>query len=508
MNPCCQGKDIMQNILNAPQLRAAATPDEVVFRTYAGDVTYADYWNRIVSVYAGLKTCCDQAGRVIAVALDDPVELYATIYAIWYLQGVAVPLNPANNARELNAQLEAACPDVLVSDWRETRLSALLGNSRSRPLLVSVPQLSAARNGEAGCVLASQSGEMDAVALVAYTSGTTGEPKGVAHSIRSLSHLVDNTMQLYPRGVDVFSMPCASFGGMQLALLNMACGRPLAVSSETGVADFILRVERFKPKILLSFPRLIQALIELHGEKPSLLDSLEECHSGGEALAAETRSTFYKLKSFPIIHAYGLAECGPICVNRGDDARYAGAAGFAIDGIALRIVALDGSGRESAPDEPGELVVRSKAMAAEYFRRPEMTANAIRDAWLHTGDAAYKDGAGALWLIGRVTDLIVIAGQHMPLSDVEKMLASDHAVKQVAVLVAGHGTAGPKRLAAYISLHDPGRADDLLVDRLRQLVHQAWREEIQLAQVHILAGLPLGPTGKIDRKQLASLERK
>jgi long-chain acyl-CoA synthetase len=278
-------------------------------------------------------------------------------------------------------------------------------------------------------------------------------------------------------------------------------------SEEQGVAALL---RWFDPQAFLSLiqehrlqqravvPSMLQILLSQPLEDYDL-SALRYLSCGAAPLAHEVEEEVRRrVPSVSIRQGYGLTETAALVATNPAGREKPGSVGLPVPGTTVRIV--DDEGRELAPGEPGEICVRSPGLMGGYWRSPEVTAEAVRDGWLHTGDIGYLDGQGYLFIVDRKKDLIIRGGFNVYPRDVEDGLLEHPAVEMVGVVGKPDAVHG-EEVVAFVSLRD---GQDITGDELVDWARSKIGGYKYPREVRIVESIPLTPVGKIDRKVLRS----
>ena len=342
------------------------------------------------------------------------------------------------------------------------------------------------------------------VAVVLYTSGTTGRPKGaeLTHTNILLNAMLARDL-VGTRADDVCMATLPLFHVFGQVVLMVACMVARAA---------LVLVPRFEPGVVLKslqddavtifagVPTMYWALLNHPADGVGLdaiANRLRLCASGGASLPVEVLRGFEEKFRVPILEGYGLSETSPVVTfNHLHKPRKPGSVGTPIWGVEVRVV--DENDADVAPGAPGEVVVRGHCVMKGYLNRPEATAEAFRGGWFHTGDIGRFDEDGYLYIVDRVKDMILRGGFNVYPREVEEVLMTHEAVSLAAVVGVPHERYG-EEVKAFI-VPAPGRAVD--ADAL-----VAWSRERLAAYkyprlVEVRDSLPMNATGKILKKDL------
>jgi long-chain acyl-CoA synthetase len=349
--------------------------------------------------------------------------------------------------------------------------------------------------------------EADDTAVILYTSGTTGRPKGA-----ELTHL--NLVMNAVVGARLVERPqLAQKDQVFLAALPLfhVFGQTCAMNAMFWSGGQLVLMPRFDPEAALTLMRahgvttfagvptmywgLLNAAKAMGGDPG--VSSLQICLSGGSAMPVELLRRFEEIFRVPILEGYGLSETSPIaCFNHADRPRKVGSIGQAVFGVELKVV--DEHDRELPPGEPGELVVRGHNVMKGYYGRPEATAEAMRGGWFHTGDIATRDEEGYYTIVDRLKDLIIRGGFNVYPREVEEVLMTHPEVSLAAVVGVPDEQYG-EEIKAFVVLQE---GSSLTPEALRE-----WSKERLAAykyprHVAFVESLPMNATGKILRREL------
>ncbi len=477
--------------------------------------------------------------RGIKVALMLPNCPYAVIcfYAVLKAGGIVVNINPLYSRAEIERLVIDADARILVSLDVKALYDKVTGFSREGGCLerlVVCPMKGVLRfteklvygflkNGETADVaeddrhvfferLIANDGRykpvtvdpLTEVAVLQYTGGTTGFPKGA-----QLTHanLYVNAAQLalwapgivHGREKSLAALPLFHAFGMTAVMnLGLWIGAELLLLAKFHTAEVLEAIDRDKPAIFIGVPTMFSALIEHRDVDKYDLSSLVFCVSGGAPLSAAIQQRFEKLAGCKLIEGYGLSEAGPVCTVNPLDGGKPGSVGLPLPGTVIEIVALDDPQQLLGPGEPGEICVTGPQVMAGYANRAQENVDAFRGGRLHTGDVGYLDQDGYLHVVDRIKDLILSSGFNVYPSLVEEAILAHPAVAEAAV----RGVADAHRgeiVKAYVRLRDgatlsPAELDKFLNENLAPF------EVPRL--IEFRASLPHTFMGKISKKDL------
>jgi acyl-CoA synthetase (AMP-forming)/AMP-acid ligase II len=341
-------------------------------------------------------------------------------------------------------------------------------------------------------------GPDDLMALV-YTSGTTGRPKGAMLSHRNFLSDTRMLAELVPavRG-DVLGMVLPLFhvnAQLVTTVMPMLLGAQVAMWDRFSASTFWSTVERFQPVTFSAVPTMLAALLHAPGAQEAAENTIRYVICGAAPLSPALFRRFEAQFGIAVLEGYGLTE-GACCstLNPFPGPRKIGSIGLPVRGQEVRVIGDDG--REVADGEPGEVVIRGPNVMLGYYHRPEATAEALRDGWLHTGDVATRDADGYLYLVDRKKDMIIRGGENIYPREIEDVLLEHPGVREAAVVGRPEAVRGEEvhAVVALVAGTDLADVEAFCRERLAPFkVPVTWE---------LVEALPKTSTGKIDKKPL------
>ncbi len=440
----------------------------------------------------------DRVGVMLPNVPAFPIAFYGALGA----GATVVPMNPLLKSREVAYYLGDSGAKVLFA-WHEAAVEAAKGaaGTGARVIEVDEPDLAATLAGLAPVAAAAdQAGDDDAVIL--YTSGTTGQPKGAELTHANLTGNAELTAAtlLYasPGDVVMGCLPLFHVFGLTCGLnATIIGGGTLTLLPRFDAGKALEIIGRDKVTIFEGVPTMYAAMLHHPSHGSADTSSLRTCACGGAAMPVEIMRGFEQTFGCMVLEGYGLSETSPVAAfNHPDKVRKPGSIGTPVNGVEMRVVGVDG-GR--LPDgEVGEIAIRGPNVMKGYWGKPEATAQAIRDGWFHTGDLATVDDDGYFFIVGRTKDLIIRGGYNVYPREIEEALLEHQAVAGVAVIGIPHVDLG-EEVGAAVELK-PGMtatpADLRAFARERVAAYKYPRH------VWFVRELPKGPTGKILRREV------
>ena len=472
----------------------------------------ATYWqllaraNRIANVLVSeLKLV--PGTRVLLRGPNNPM-MAACWFAVMKAGCVAVATMPLLRAKELKqiidkAQVGAALCDVRLADELEL----------ARPLCPTLTLVRYFNDGRPGSLdrladaapttFADVDTAADDVALIAFTSGTTGEPKGTMHFHRDVIAMCDAFPRscLKPNVADVFcgTPPIAfTFGLGGMLCFPLRFGASTVLSERLTPETLLQTVQDFRATVMFTAPTYYRMMAPLARKYD--LSSLRKCVSAGEALPDATRQLFKRATGIEILDGLGSTEMIHIFVSHSEESVRPGATGHAIPGY--RAAVLDDHGRPCAPGTVGRLAVKGPTgcrYLADSRRR-----NYVQNGWNMTGDAYSMDADGYLYYQARTDDMIISAGYNIAGPEVESALLEHEAVAECGVVGQPDAERG-QIVCAYVVLKPGFEAGDALKKTLQEYVKHAIAPYKYPREIVFLPALPRTETGKLQRFRLREM---
>jgi long-chain acyl-CoA synthetase len=342
-------------------------------------------------------------------------------------------------------------------------------------------------------------------AVILYTSGTTGQPKGaeLSHSNMIMNaRLCDNMYPPADHDVTLITLPLFhSFGQTVQMNSGFYRGMTLTLLPRFDPGNTLAIMERDNVSIFAGVPTMYWAMLKYPGadkfDLKKIANNLRLAVSGGSAMPVEVMKEFEKKFSVSILEGYGLSETSPVAsFNKLDRPAKPGSVGPPVWGVSIRIVDLDGN--ELPQGEMGEILIKGHCVMKGYYKRPEATAEALDDGWLHTGDIGNLDEDGYLYITDRVKDMIIRGGFNVYPREIEEVMMAHPAISLAAVIGIPDDSHGEEIKAFVILNADAEIKEEEIVD---------WCKENMAAYkyprvVEIRETLPMTATGKILKREL------
>ncbi|MFD4585989.1 long-chain fatty acid--CoA ligase [Streptomyces sp. NPDC058434] len=360
--------------------------------------------------------------------------------------------------------------------------------------------------------LAGQSADFETVAtepgdtaVILYTSGTTGRPKGaeLTHSNVMLNVLTCHKLfGEIEHDVHLITLPLFhSFGQVVQMNAGLASGATLVLLPRFDARSALALMQRHAVTFFAGVPTMYWALLEEEAsdlDLPRIAENLRMAGSGGSALPVEIHRRFAERFGVTILEGYGLSETSPVATfsPRGEKVR-PGSIGRPVWGVEVDLVGRDWTPVQGA-DAIGEIVIRGHNVMKGYFNRPEATAEVMRDGWFRTGDLARRDADGWLYIVDRAKDMIIRGGFNVYPREIEEVLLTHPAVSMAAVIGMPHERHGEEVKACVVLAPGATLSEQELIDWCKE--EMAGYKYPRL--VEFFAVLPTNATGKILKREL------
>lgn len=434
--------------------------------------------------------------RVALVAGNDTAFVEAYL-AVLHTGAVAVPLEPAAPPAERAAQARVTAPRFVLSSPADAAGGA------ETAAAVGAGHLSLDGTTAAMTPTPPQPRDPDDVAALLFTSGTAGAPKAAMLTHGSLAANLDQTaavpaLSTGPSDVMLGALPFFHVFGLN-AVLGRALdtSTPLLVVEHFDPAATLAAIAEHRVTVVPAVPGMYAAWLALDDADPRALASVRIAVSGATFLPAEVFNGMREHFGLDVCEGYGLTEASPVVTSSvGAAPVRPGSVGWPLPGVEVRLV--DAQGDDALAGDPGEIWVRGPNVFAGYWEEPEATARVLEGGWLHTGDVAVAGADGALELVDRVKDLIIVSGFNVYPAEVEEVLRAQPGIADAAVVGEPDSRSG-QTVVAYV-VAAPGSVVDEAVVR-RGVATRLARYKVPSA-VHVVDELPRTFGGKLARRGL------
>jgi long-chain acyl-CoA synthetase len=498
--------------------QAARRPDATALVFHGRRVTYAQADDAAGRAAAALVASGVQPGDRVALVVGNVPEFVHALYGVWRAGAVAVPLNVMLTSEELGYILADAGARAVVAQMQylpgilavRDRLQDLetVFVVAGPPVPSGTVSFEVAMGAEHP--MAEARDAPDGLALIQYTSGTTADPRGAMLGHDNLVANMDQmdevpALRMVEDDVVLLVLPVFHIYALNVILgMALRAGACSVLVERFDPAQSLDLVEQEGATLLPGAPPMYVAWLEQPQGRKKAFATVRMAVSGAAPLAPEVFQRFRDRFGVTIWDSYGLTEAGPAVTSSavGDRAR-AGSIGLPIPGLEVRLVEEHEDGlRDVEEGDPGEILVRGPAVFRGYWGKEEATAQVLVDGWLRTGDVAYRDEDGYLYLVDRVKDLIIVSGFNVFPKEVEEALVRQPGVDDAVVIGVPDPRTG-EAVKAFVTLQ-PGAsatASSLTDGVSRYLARFKVPRDIE-----IVDELPRHPTGKVLRRALRGEE--
>jgi long-chain acyl-CoA synthetase len=479
---------------------AARHRERVALKLDDAELTYAAFDEGASRVAGLLKDRGVQPGDRVGLMLPNVPYFPVIYYGILRAGGVVVPMNVLLKGREVTFYLTDPEAKVLFA-WHDFAAAAEEGAKEAgAEAIIVAPGEFEARLADAPRAPEDVERDGSDTAVILYTSGTTGTPKGAELTHENLRRNAEVTgitlVQVGEEDVILGALPLFHAFGQTCAMnVAVAAGAELTLIPRFDPAKALEIIQRDRVTVFEGVPTMYHAILHAEGEHD--ISSLRLCISGGAAMPVEVMRAFEERFGCIVLEGYGLSETSPVAsFNHPDRERKPGSIGTPIQGVELRAV---GDDREPvAQGEVGEIAIRGHNVMKGYWNREDATSQVMKDGWFHTGDMATVDADGYFFIVDRKKDMIIRGGYNVYPREIEEVLYEHPAVSQAAVVGVPDESLG-EEVGAVVVLK-PG--EDAGAEDIRAFVKERVAAYKYPRKIWFADDLPKGPTGKILKREI------
>jgi long-chain acyl-CoA synthetase len=488
------------------QASAAEFPDQIAVILDERKISFAELDRAARGVATSLRARGIGVGDKVAVLVPNVPEFTISYFGILYAGATVVPINVLAAAPEVAYFLEDSGAKLLVIHPLFATPGIAGAEERDVPFVIaggegggdSLEEMSAAEPADQPYPTAP-----DDTAVILYTSGTTGKPKGA-----ELTHanLFINCAIVVPKlipgdrlgHVALATLPLFhSFGQTCIQNASIALGGTFTLLPRFDPAAAFEIIERDRVTLFAGVPTMYFALLHHEGPNGSRFSSIQHCLTGGAPMPVEVMNAFEEKFQVEIQEGFGLSETSPVAsFGVAGKPRKPGSIGYPAWGVELCIT--DDADEQLPDGERGEICIRGHNVMKGYLGRPDATKEALRNGWFHTGDIGYRDEDGCYWIVDRKKDMILRGGFNVYPREVEEVLYAHPAVAEAAVVGVPHEKHGEEvRAVVALAPGESASAEDLRAFCKERLAAYKYPRIIDFLET-----LPKGPTGKILKREL------
>ncbi len=493
--------------LNLGTILAASArerPDRVALRLNQQTLSYGELDRAARGFATSLRSRGLEPGDQVALMIPNVAEFTLAYFGTLYAGCTVVPLNVLLSAPEVQYHLEDSEARLLVAHPLFAEPARAGAEDAGVPLVWAGGEESPTVAELAGAepIAAVYPTTPDDTAVILYTSGTTGKPKGaeLTHSnlLMNCAVVVPKLLPLGPDDVALATLPLFhSFGQTCIQNASIAVGGSFTLLPRFTPKEAFEIMQRDGVTLFAGVPTMYFALLNHEGGQRYDLSRLKYCMAGGAAMPVEVMRAFEEKYPVQILEGFGLSETSPVAsFNMLDRPRKPGSIGYPVWGVDMCI--LDDDDRPVADGERGEICIRGHNIMKGYWKRPDATKEALRAGWFHSGDIGIRDPDGSFRIVDRKKDMIIRGGFNVYPREVEEVLYGHPAIVEAAVIGVPHESHGEEVKAVVVLA--PGEelgAEALIAWTKKRLAAYKYPRLIEFSP-----SLPKGPTGKILKREL------
>ncbi|WP_347552285.1 fatty acid--CoA ligase family protein [Pseudalkalibacillus hwajinpoensis] len=492
---------------------AKTYPDKQAYIFEDQEVTYKQLDDKVSMFAASLSSEGIQKGDHVALILGNSPEFLIGYYGALRAGAVVIPINPIYTPDEIGyllhngdvkavIMLEQALPLVekMTNQLPDIALVAYTGEGTEEKVISNTKlKTFTTMIEDNGGTVPEQSIAEDDLAVILYTSGTTGKPKGAMLSHNNLYSNASDTgayLQITSEDVVITALPMFHVFCMTVVMnAPLISGGTLLILPKFSPQEVFRVAEKYKATIFAGVPTMYNFLYQFPEGRAEYFNHIRICISGGSSLPVALLHRFEKKFNVRISEGYGLSEASPVtCFNPLDRPRKAGSIGTNIRNVENKVV--DELGQELPTGTVGELAVKGPNVMKGYYKMPEDTAVTIKGGWLFTGDLASMDDEGYFYIVDRKKDMVIVGGYNVYPREVEEVLYEHPDIIEAAVVGVPDPNFG-EAVQAFIVTKQTMTAEDVLTYCGEHLAKYKCPTIVEFIEE-----LPKNTTGKILRKAL------
>ncbi len=492
--------------------KAVWSPTNIAVRCGGIEIDYAMFERRVAHLAGCLSHRLNvRHGDRVAYLGPNAPELLDLFFACARLGAIYVPLNARMTAPQLTTLLLNAEPNCL---FHHASFDEVAATCCEPVTSMKVVRLAPVRDDSNGIRVEALLESEDPVrcnpnldpstpVLIAYTSGTTGTPKGALYTHDAITFSAINSMTSFnmrSRDQVLTFLPMFHVGGLLIQTLPaFHCGATVTLHTTFDPAAVLEAIERYKITLILPPPPMSRALTSHPAITETDLSSLRCVAIGSNIVPAETMQPWFDL-NVPTQQLYGLTEGVPVLASPWEHARRKSrCVGTSVLYCQVRVV--DDNMNQLPPGTPGEILLRGRSLFREYWRNPEATRSAFTDEWFHTGDVGIVDDEGYFTVIDRIKNIVVVGSSNVYPIDLETILPESEAIHETAIVGHPDSDTGEALVACVVRAPSSVIAED----EVRQLLASRLAAYQQPKHVFFFDELPHTALGKVQKPKLSKL---
>jgi long-chain acyl-CoA synthetase len=498
-----QTREDFETIVHAFQYAVENYPNTIAIRCGEDQASYLEYGEGVAAIAAFLTSQGIVKGERVAICASSSISLPMLIFGVLSAGAQATLINPNYTEREINPLLDISEPKLIFHD--ATSQAAIENASEGREIrLIDTAEPAENWQDKSVTSLPSALPRAEDGAIIMFTGGTTGVSKGVPHSHAKVIAAMQIQEDRWPTdiGTDIWLNVPPLF---HITGLYHGCFQPIYGCNGTVL------LPRFHPELVLEaiekqgittiivgVPTAYAAMLGYPGLDDIDFSAVKYCGSGGAALADKIKTEWQTRTGVPALEGYGMTEGAPTCNNPYVGQRKSYSAGQPVACLDFRIVDLETGTKEMPIGESGEITVKGPHIADEYFNNEVATQAAFRDGWLHTGDVAYLDEDGFVFIVDRSKDMAIVSGYNVFPREIDEVLMAHPKILEAAAIGVPDDYRG-EVIKAYVSVRE---GENLSEEELLAYCADNLVKYKIPAIIEFTDSLPKTPVGKIDKKRL------
>jgi long-chain acyl-CoA synthetase len=490
---------------------AEAQPDLPAVILEQQSITYAELGRAVAGLAKRLEDAGAKRGERVILLMANSIEMDAALMAVMATCAQVAPVNPFLTLPELKRQLGDLSACAIICDKQSEDKAAAVASEFGIPTQLTLgaggTPLDSWRFDASLKLDRSRLPKLDDIALLLFTGGSTGVPKGVDHTHRALLYSILQHVTVWPckfgeeRFLNV--APMFHIWGLAYSTWVPIYTHSTLVMVPRYEADKVVRgLSEHKITVFAGGPAPIyMGLLASPEFAKADLTQLRYCPSGGAPCPEELHREWLEKTGQPILEGWGMTEGAPFCLNPYDGTRKLLSVGNPVPGTELQVVDLETGDRVLPLGERGELRVRGPQLMTGYRNQPEETARTLRDGWVYTGDIGYADADGFVFLVDRKKDMVIVGGYNVYPREVDEVLFKHPKIREAATVGKRDSRLG-EVLVAFVVLDEGAK---LTKDEFFEYCKTEMVKYKRPVDVHFVAALPKTGTNKINRRALRDL---
>jgi long-chain acyl-CoA synthetase len=489
--------NLAQAILDAGQ----EDPGHIAVKLDDAEMSYKMLEGATAHMVGLLRDHGVKAGDRVGIMLPNVPYFPVCYYGILRAGAIVVPMNVLLKKREVGYYLKDPEAKLLIA-WGDFAEAAETGAEEAgvECLLVKPGEFENVVGAADPVTEVAEMSDSD-TAVILYTSGTTGQPKGAELSNANLIRNAEASRGLFGLGSEAVvlgALPLFHTFGQTCGMnATLGGGGTLTLIPRFDPAKALEIIQRDEVNVFQGVPTMYGAMLHLANRDDYDVSTLKVCASGGSAMPVELMRGFEEAFGCKVLEGYGLSESSPVAsFNHPDRERKPGSIGTPITGVEMKVV--DDDNNEVGQGEIGEIVIKGHNVMNGYWNREDATAETIVDGWLHTGDIGKVDEDGYFFIVDRKKEMIIRGGYNVYPREIEEVLYEHPDVREAAVLGIPSDEYG-EEVAAAVALKDGASTSP---EELRSYVKEQVAGYKYPRKVWLVDELPKGPTGKILKREI------